>query len=291
MITYLKGDLLNSPAQVLVNTVNTVGVMGKGIALEFKKKYPDVFKIYQKACEEKRLDIGKLLLWRSKTKSILMFPTKKHWRNPSKLEYIEAGLVQFAKSWDAMHIDSVAFPKLGCGNGGLKWEDVKPLMEKHLKPLPIKVYVYVDKYTESTPEHLVQNEMESWLMSQPGNIGFNFLVESMRKQLSTPKSFIISNNETYTAVFENDELVMKNGDMYTINSEDLCNFWSHIRLSGVLEGQKLPEQFLPYGEILLELFHHMKYLEPVILVEFMDHSVKEMRGYQYVKPKSEEFGL
>ena len=133
--------------------------------------------------------------------------------------------------------------------------------------------------------------MESWLMSQAGNIGFNFLLESMRKQLSTPQSFILSNKETYSAVFDNEELVMKNGDIYTINSDDLCNFWSYIRLSGVVEGQKLPEQFLPYGGVLLDLFHHMRYLEPVILLEFTDHKVQERRGYQYVKPKSEEFGL
>lgn len=92
MITYLKGDIFSSPAQVLVNTVNTVGVMGKGVALEFKKRYPAMFKSYERVCDEKQLEIGKLLLWKGPEKWVLMFPTKKHWRSPSKLEYIEAGL-------------------------------------------------------------------------------------------------------------------------------------------------------------------------------------------------------
>ncbi|MDW5299691.1 MAG: macro domain-containing protein [Sedimentibacter sp.] len=157
MLTYIKGDLFSSPAQVLVNTVNTVGVMGKGIALEFKNKYPEMFKAYQNACENQSFDIGKLLLWKKSEKWILLFPTKKNWRAPSQISYIEKGLEKFVQSYEKLGIESIAFPRLGCGNGGLDWNVVKPIIEKYLKPLPIHIYIYVDKYEESTPGIFVKN--------------------------------------------------------------------------------------------------------------------------------------
>ena len=143
MLTYLKGDLLSSPAQVQVNTVNTVGVMGKGIALQFKKKYPEMFTAYQRVCEKRQIDTGKLYLWKSPEKWVLMFPTKKHWRNPSRMEYIESGLQKFVDNYERLGIESIAFPKLGCGNGGLEWSAVKIIMEKYLRPLPISIYIYI----------------------------------------------------------------------------------------------------------------------------------------------------
>ncbi|MBQ7522725.1 MAG: macro domain-containing protein [Clostridia bacterium] len=143
MLTYLKGDLLSSPAQVQVNTVNTAGVMGKGIALQFKKKYPEMFIVYQRVCEKQQLDTGELYLWKSPEKWVLMFPTKKHWRNPSRMEYIESGLQKFVDNYEKFGIESIAFPKLGCGNGGLEWSVVKPVMEKYLRPLPINIYIYL----------------------------------------------------------------------------------------------------------------------------------------------------
>jgi O-acetyl-ADP-ribose deacetylase (regulator of RNase III) len=77
----------------------------------------------------------------------MLFPTKKHWRSPSKIEYIEKGLEKFARSYEDLEIESIAFPRLGCGNGGLDWNEVRPIMEKYLKPLPIQIYVYVDVLT------------------------------------------------------------------------------------------------------------------------------------------------
>lgn len=92
MIRYVEQNIFESPAQVIVNTVNTVGVMGKGIAKDFKKYYPEMFKEYQRYCEIGALEVGKLWLYKTPNKWVLNFPTKKHWRNPSRLEYIESGL-------------------------------------------------------------------------------------------------------------------------------------------------------------------------------------------------------
>lgn len=144
MITYVVGDLFTSPAKVLVNTVNTVGVMGKGIALDFKRIYPEMFEQYVDYCESGLLDIGKLWLYKTTHKWILNFPTKKHWRSRSKVEYIEAGLKNFVDIFDSEEIKSVSFPMLGCGNGGLDWDSqVRPLMEKYLESLPIDVYIHL----------------------------------------------------------------------------------------------------------------------------------------------------
>ncbi|MFH1086302.1 MAG: macro domain-containing protein, partial [Chloroflexota bacterium] len=117
MILYVTGSLFQSPAQVLVNTVNTVGVMGKGVALEFKRLYPDMFAEYRRLCETGQLAVGKLWLYRSPNKWILNFPTKEHWRNPSRVEYVETGLDAFRRNYSRMGIRSIAFPPLGCGNG------------------------------------------------------------------------------------------------------------------------------------------------------------------------------
>lgn len=141
MITYVVSDLLKSPADVLVNTVNTVGVMGKGIANDFKKVYPEMFVRYQKLCERGQFNIGQLWIFKKKNKWVLNFPTKKHWRNPSKIEYIENGLEKFVKTYAEKGITSISFPMLGCGNGELNWEtEVRPLMEKYLRNIPIDIY-------------------------------------------------------------------------------------------------------------------------------------------------------
>lgn len=136
MIKYTKGNLLNAPTEALVNTVNTVGIMGKGIALQFKKRFPNNFKIYAKACKNKTLTVGKLLIVKEITldgeKLIINFPTKAHWRNKSKYEYIEDGLKELRKKIVDYGIKSIAIPPLGCGNGGLSWEKVKSMIERSL---------------------------------------------------------------------------------------------------------------------------------------------------------------
>lgn len=110
MITYVAGNLFTSPAQVLVNTVNTQGVMGKGIALQFRKTFPDMFKKYQDLCETNKIDIGVLWIYKTPHKWILNFPTKRHWRNPSRAEYIEIGLRKLSEKFNELGIYSIAFP-------------------------------------------------------------------------------------------------------------------------------------------------------------------------------------
>lgn len=143
MIHYVSGNIFDSPAQTLVNPVNTVGVMGKGLALEFRRRYPNMFDEYKNQCRDEWLHVGDLMLWRAKDHFVLNFPTKKHWKDPSSLIYVEAGLLSFVNKYESYGVSSIAFPKLGCGNGGLDWKAVKPVMERYLQELPIDVYIYI----------------------------------------------------------------------------------------------------------------------------------------------------
>jgi O-acetyl-ADP-ribose deacetylase (regulator of RNase III) len=143
MIKFIKGDFFSSEVQTIVNTVNCVGVMGKGIALKYKKRYPRMFSIYKKICDNKLLDIGKLFLYKSEEKWILNFPTKTDWRNPSEIKNIEEGLKKFVNTYKEKGITSIAFPHLGCQNGGLDFESqVKPLMIKYLEDLDLEIEIY-----------------------------------------------------------------------------------------------------------------------------------------------------
>lgn len=147
MIKYKQGNLLESGAQALVNTVNTVGVMGKGVALQFKKQFPENFKEYAKACKDGRIGIGKLLVVKDSSllhgeKIIINFPTKTDWRKTSEYSYIESGLKDLVRIIKENNIKSIALPPLGSGNGGLDWERVKDLLNKNLSEIDIEVIVY-----------------------------------------------------------------------------------------------------------------------------------------------------
>lgn len=148
MLILKTGDIFESSCNVLVNPVNTVGVMGKGLALEFKKRFPLTFEKYKLACSNGTFDIGKLMLCCENGKRILLFPTKKDWRSSSKLEYIEAGLAKFSNIYEQKKIGSAAFPMLGCGLGGLNEGDVLELMKKYLGPLPIRIEIFLSKNTK-----------------------------------------------------------------------------------------------------------------------------------------------
>ena len=143
LMNIIIGDLFESRAKTLVNTVNCVGVMGKGIALEFKKRYPAMFEEYEQLCSRKEVAPGKPYHYSDLYgTSIINFPTKDHWRSPSKFSYIASGLDWFRANYKKYHITSVAFPPLGCGNGGLPWTVVGPLMYEKLHDLPIDIEIY-----------------------------------------------------------------------------------------------------------------------------------------------------
>ena len=147
MIELKQGDILKADVEVLVNTVNCVGVMGRGIALQFRKAFPENFKAYKAVCERGELRPGKLFIYEQAQLTnpcyIINFPTKDHWKGKSRLEYIDAGLEALVQEVQHLGIRSIAIPPLGCGQGGLKWSDVRPRIEHAFSTLThVQVFLY-----------------------------------------------------------------------------------------------------------------------------------------------------
>jgi O-acetyl-ADP-ribose deacetylase (regulator of RNase III) len=141
MIELAKGNILDAPAEALVNTVNTKGIMGTGIALQFKQAFPDMFREYERACRAGEVRLGKMHVYdlgglNGGPRWIINFPTKGHWRQPSRLPDIETGLRDLIATVQRLRIRSIAVPPLGCGHGGLSWGDVRPLIEAAFSELP-----------------------------------------------------------------------------------------------------------------------------------------------------------
>jgi O-acetyl-ADP-ribose deacetylase (regulator of RNase III) len=159
MINYTTGNLLEADTQALVNTVNTVGVMGKGIALQFAERFKTNLKLYKEACKNGTLEVGKLLVVTDADMNgerlIINFPTKKDWKHRSSYAYVEDGLKALVELIQDRKIESIAVPPLGCGNGGLQWAKVKPMIEEYLGALDIRVVVYEPT---AAIKHVLQQE-------------------------------------------------------------------------------------------------------------------------------------
>lgn len=157
-----KGDMFAEPVEALVNTVNCVGVMGKGVALEFKNRWPANFRAYKSLCDAKDLKPGEMFVFDTNElfasdgpRYLVNFPTKAHWRSKSKMQYIEDGLDALVRAIQEYRITSIAIPPLGCGNGGLDWEDVRPLIEAKLSGLQnIDIVLFAPKHAVDAPEHV-----------------------------------------------------------------------------------------------------------------------------------------
>ncbi|MBZ9818936.1 macro domain-containing protein [Mesorhizobium sp. CA4] len=223
MITFLESSVFESPAQTLVNTVNTVGVMGKGIAKEFKSRYPRMFREYRGLCEAHAFQVGNLHLWRSDTRWVLNFPTKTTWKLPSKMEYIERGLRKFVATYKDLGITSVSFPPLGCGNGNLNWDDVRPLMESHLAQVSIPVYIHdVQVPADFVAEHKQQARVPE---------DFAEFSEDLRK-LAKDHIFATSKESQFTVQMQTDNSLVvehQSGKKERIDEELLQASWVRLR--------------------------------------------------------------
>lgn len=186
----LVGDIFHSKSQTLVNTVNCVGIMGKGLALEFKKQFPDMFKEYEKKCKDGEVHLGRPYLFKhSMCQWILLFPTKEDWRSISKLSDIEQGLMYLKNHYKDWGITSLAVPPLGCGLGALDWRIVGPTLYRHLNGLDIPVELFAPQGTpthELTPEFLA-NPSQAQLVEETNGSkskiesGFISIIEALRR--------------------------------------------------------------------------------------------------------------
>lgn len=258
MLEYVSTSLFDSPAETLVNTVNTVGVMGKGIAAEFKRRYPEMFVRYKEYCDRGALDIGQLYLYKTPNKWVLNFPTKKHWRNPSKVEYIEAGLIKFVQTYTEWGITSVSFPQLGCGNGDLAWSTVRPLMEKHLEDVRIPVYIHLmPRKPGFVPEHLDLD-----LVGRPNAVRVDISFEQFWSDI---------------------------GEISDLNlaplQEDFMDLWNSLRLRGALRRDSFPGALQAESQLVMNLLLQLAYIRDI---QFTDHGKgrrqQHIPGIQLVLP-------
>ena len=163
-ITFKKGNIFSSDKQTIVNTINCVGVMGKGVALGFRLRYPEMYEKYRELCKTKQIAIGKLWLYKQSREGlqwILNFPTKIHWKYPSKMEYLEAGLQKFVDAYEEKGITSIAFPLLGTHNGGLDKIEVLDMMHSYLEKCTIPIDIY--EYDPEAPDELFHQFKEKWI--------------------------------------------------------------------------------------------------------------------------------
>lgn len=164
MIEYTSGNILFADAQALVNTVNCVGIMGRGIALQFRSAYPENFRAYETACQREQVQPGRMFVYSTgelaNPKYIINFPTKRHWRGKSRMDDIDAGLVDLRAVIQRLEIRSIAIPPLGSGLGGLEWEEVKPRIHKALQELSdVDVLVYEPKGAPSSDKMVHNREV------------------------------------------------------------------------------------------------------------------------------------
>lgn len=187
MLNHVKGNIFDSERHTIVNAVNCVGVMGAGIALEYRLRYPDMFEKYEKFCESKLLDIGKLWLYKPESGPwILNFPTKKHWKYPTKEEYLRKGLSKFVSEYKDKGIKSIAFPMLGADKGGLGQDKSIMLLQEYLSELDIEVDVY--QFDPSAKDSLCENIKNIVLKHDPDE--YSYIVKFSKAELGKLQAYL-----------------------------------------------------------------------------------------------------
>ena len=301
MITYVVCDLFQSPARVLVNTVNTVGVMGKGIAKDFKYIYPDMFKRYQRVCETGDLDIGNLWLYKTTNKWILNFPTKRHWRQPSHPEYIAKGLDKFVKMYHVHGITSISFPLLGCGNGELDWEtQVRPIMEQYLRELPITVFIHLQNRQDMfTPEHRNIRAMREWLQGEPESLAFTEVWQDLYALLSVPSTFSrLDTGARFTVkvcrgpgLIDGLTVTHSEHDQF-IPAKAFLRLWQQIRQSGFVSRTNLPYGLDTFSEYVIPIMSKLPYVQSVMMADRYSEVTQSALGLRLsARPRSTRLPL
>ena len=196
-LKHIKGNIFNTKCQTIVNTVNCVGVMGKGIALVHKLRYPKMYLEYKDHCTNKLIKTGSLWLYTKQENApwILNFPTKFHWKYPSKIEWIEQGLQKFVETYEKKGIISIAFPLLGTHNGGLSTSEIKRIMDEYLGKCNINIEIY--DYDPNVQDDLYAIFKEKWLSLNDKTIKSE---TGIQPQYASKITDIIRNNETNSMI-------------------------------------------------------------------------------------------
>lgn len=251
MIEYRHGDILHADTEAIINTVNCVGVMGRGIALQFKNAYPDNFKAYAKACKAEQVKPGKMFVFETNQltgpRYIVNFPTKRHWKGKSRIEDIVSGLEDLVRVVENYNIRSIAIPPLGSGLGGLEWQDVKPLIESAVKPLEqVQIAIYDPKGAPSSERMVHKTEVPQMTAGRAA------LIELMQRYLNGLLDPFISLLEIHKLMYFLQEagqplrLKYKKAHYgpYAENLRHVLNAIEGHMISGYSDGGDLPDKQL-----------------------------------------------
>jgi O-acetyl-ADP-ribose deacetylase (regulator of RNase III)/uncharacterized protein YwgA len=249
MITRIHGDILKSDVEALVNTVNCVGVMGRGIAMQFKNAFPENYKAYKCYCDQKKLKPGQLFVYElgrfENPKYIINFPTKNHWRGKSRIEYIQSGLQTLTEELKKRNIHSVSIPPLGCGLGGLDWNEVRPIIEEAFSGLvDLNVFLYEPGRTPQADEMVTRTPKPRMTSGRAALIGL------MRRYLAGMMDVSVSLLEIHKLMY----LLQESGEplklrfskgLYGPYAENLRHVLNHIEghfITGYGDAQDNPDR-------------------------------------------------
>ena len=263
-VTFKQGDMFAEPADAIVNTVNCVGVMGKGVALEFKRRWPGNFEEYKRLCDRRILRPGKVFVYQNTDmldqdnwKFLVNFPTKDHWRGKSQIGFIDKGLDDFLAQVEKLGIRSVVLPPLGCGNGGLEWKEVKPLLIRKLSPVDGVEFLVLEPSEKGKASGSVNMEMNferAVLIKSFGDLTDYFGGSLTRIVMQKIVYFLQAMGVDYRMAFARNEFGPYSDDLRTVFSalekkNVLKGFSSDTRETTVVpEAYKLADEFLQGDE-------------------------------------------
>ena len=249
MIELTQGDILNANAEALVNTVNCVGIMGRGIALQFRKAFPENFKAYETACKSQHVQPGKMFVHDLNRlynpRFIINFPTKRHWKSKSRIEDIKAGLLDLIKVIQQQQIRSIAIPPLGCGLGGLNWEEVRPLIVEAFEAVPeIAVFLFEPAGAPQAIAMVRENKIPNMTLGRAALLGL------MRRYLAAVMDPTITLLEVHKLMYFMQEAgeplcLTYQKALYGPYAENLRHVLSHIEghfISGYGDAEDQPDK-------------------------------------------------
>ena len=264
---YIYGDIFESPAQVLVNPVNTVGVMAKGLPNDFKRFFPEMFTQYQAQCQADQFHVGQLMLVRTPHKWILNLPTKQHFQADARLEFIEAGLKRFIEVFADAGITSVSFPMLGVGDDNLDWDEVRPVIEFYLRSLPIPTYVHImDSQDPFFPERRNLRRLRTRLNHYLTHVSFEQFWDDLLGVLQTHRTFrTLDSGASFRVKNPPNKIALqiraKGVDGY-ISERLLQDWWRFMQRVGYALPIHFPSGLDTLAPYLISLTQHLPYVYP-----------------------------
>lgn len=266
MIIDTSGDLFLSTAKTLLNPVNSVGVMSRGISREFKRSFPTMYTSYKTLCDAGQLTIGDVWLYTSMHKWVLNVPIRKHWRSHARLEHLERGLQKIVSIYAEQGITSLAVPRLDDELAPLAWDEVRPLLNAYLGPLPIPVYLVAHAPSAQRSRASVKR----WLAGYPQSVSVNRFTRDLDKLLTKQTAFQrLDDGSSFQAHMTDNSrgrslvLEPENGPSITLYGSNLTDLWLYVRAAGSVQPLHLPNGLAAAAPWLIALLSALPYLDPI----------------------------